>query len=710
MKITKLEVKNFRLLKDFSMDVNEKMSVVIGKNNCGKTSLLAILNKFLGDNDDRFTFDDFNIFYRKNINECFNHNNDARKKILNKDEYFKIMGGNPICISLTLTIEYNIDDNLSNIACFFTDLNPQNTEVKIKCKYELSYEKYKNLHNDYKKNKKNNKNNQNIHEYFEKYLSRYMEVKYYTIDNMNNEYQVNKMFIKKLIRFKFISASREVKSNDQNNITINKLSQLASKYYNNRNDSDEDNSDLEASLQKFDGEIDEKYEKIFKSIIKDFEQFSYKESESKFKIKSKLDGNSILKNNTTVLYGNNKDLLPEGYNGLGYLNLFSIIFQIKIIFDEFRKIKDTSADSADINILFIEEPEAHAHPQMQYIFIKNIKDKIMEYMDETKKINVQSILTSHSSHIVSQCEFDCIKYFHHNNDTEGIIVKNLSGLEKKIKELEDGEARFRFLKQYLTLEKSEMFFADKIIMIEGDTERILINDMMKKFDNKNMNDEKYKSMISQNISVVEVGAYGCIFKELIEFLEIQTLIITDIDSGDYENKDENINLKETSKSTNQTKKKPRRLRKCPVCDGVETNNKTLKDFYRDLKFEDLRKYNLEKKLKHLHKFNNGNLLVTYQSEVNSYQGYSFEDAFISENFNYFKSVYENFTSLKNLKKLKKYIKNNDFYKIADECIDKKSGFAFDILFFDSFNNEELSWYIPSYIKEGFEWLNCGKIK
>ncbi|MGR5913515.1 AAA family ATPase [Bacillus pacificus] len=28
---------------------------------------------------------------------------------------------------------------------------------------------------------------------------------------------------------------------------------------------------------------------------------------------------------------------------------------------------------ADINILFIEEPESSAHPQMQYIFINNIK-------------------------------------------------------------------------------------------------------------------------------------------------------------------------------------------------------------------------------------------------------------------------------------------------------------------------------------------------
>ena len=48
MKIKKIKIKNFRLLKDFQLDLEEDLSLVIGKNNCGKTSLLAILEKFIG--------------------------------------------------------------------------------------------------------------------------------------------------------------------------------------------------------------------------------------------------------------------------------------------------------------------------------------------------------------------------------------------------------------------------------------------------------------------------------------------------------------------------------------------------------------------------------------------------------------------------------------------------------------------------------------
>lgn len=47
MKIVKLQVKNFRLLKDLTMNLEKDLSLIIGKNNCGKTSLLLVLEKFL---------------------------------------------------------------------------------------------------------------------------------------------------------------------------------------------------------------------------------------------------------------------------------------------------------------------------------------------------------------------------------------------------------------------------------------------------------------------------------------------------------------------------------------------------------------------------------------------------------------------------------------------------------------------------------------
>lgn len=49
MNIFKIHIHNFRLLREFSMDLEEDLSLVIGKNNTGKTSILSVLDKFLNE-------------------------------------------------------------------------------------------------------------------------------------------------------------------------------------------------------------------------------------------------------------------------------------------------------------------------------------------------------------------------------------------------------------------------------------------------------------------------------------------------------------------------------------------------------------------------------------------------------------------------------------------------------------------------------------
>ncbi len=69
MKIKKIKVNNFRLLENFEVDLEEQLSLVIGKNNTGKTSLLAVLNKFLNEGGKTFTFDDFNVNLKNHFKE-----------------------------------------------------------------------------------------------------------------------------------------------------------------------------------------------------------------------------------------------------------------------------------------------------------------------------------------------------------------------------------------------------------------------------------------------------------------------------------------------------------------------------------------------------------------------------------------------------------------------------------------------------------------
>lgn len=552
MKIKKIEIKNFRALKNFSIDLDDDISIIIGKNNTGKTSLLTIMDRFMGESKPSFDFHDFNKEY---TNKNFPLNNTA---VISPENFV------PFCISMILHIEYNEDDYIGNLSKFFMDLDPKSKKSIISFEYVMTYELYKTALEDYKKYIKNKTNKRTIRQYVEKNHAKYFKVttKALNPDNLLEYVEIkDKADVQKIINFKYIAAIRDVNNDDDIKISKSKtLSKLAKEYYNTRKQDVLDESLLDNILRDSDTKLDSTYKKIFKNVFSDIEKFSYGKKEAQLSVKSMLEASTLLKENAHVVYNKSTEYLPEEYNGLGYMNLFAMIFYINIQIDEFRKISKENQNPSDINILYIEEPEAHTHPQMQYVFIKNIQDKLEEGCKGKvgePEINLQMLLSSHSSHIVSQSDFDKIKFF--CREKEEILSKNLSELKTKMKNRDDpNENRFKFLKQYLTLERSELFFADKVIFIEGDTERILLNAMMKKVDLENNGKENYVPLLSQNISVVEVGAYSHIFDEFIDYLGIKALIITDIDS---------VTVKggET----------------CAVNDGDFTSNASLKHFFED---------------------------------------------------------------------------------------------------------------------------------
>lgn len=211
------------------------------------------------------------------------------------------------------------------------------------------------------------------------------------------------------------------------------LSKLAVKYCEARRQETLDESLIDDILKESDVKLDQSYKKIFKDVITDIERFSYGRGKAKLSVKSMLSASTLIKENANVVYSKETEFLPEEYNGLGYMNLFAMIFYINIQIDEFRKITKSNQVSSDINLLYIEEPEAHTHPQMQYVFIKNIQAKLQEGRkgkEGEEEINLQMILSSHSSHIVSQSDFEKIKFFYRENDA--IYSKNLSDLKTEM--------------------------------------------------------------------------------------------------------------------------------------------------------------------------------------------------------------------------------------------------------------------------------------
>ena len=676
MEIKKICIQHYRLLNDFSLELKNDLSLIVGKNNCGKTSVLSVLEKIFNKNSNHnLVWEDINLYHRREIFE-----NIKRVSDIPDSELSSILG-----INLQIWIQYSELDSYQNIQGFMMDLNPENNFIILEFSYIIPIQKLREISSltcgfadDFSK----------FESFMKKNLNKFFEIQIYsrgynpiTQEMTEEKSDLHEMKdVHKIIKVRGISASREV-SNKENNHSLSKTSNRFYKLNNGEEINSNANNLLQSAILKADETLTRAYsgddgvEGIFTSVFERVKRFGGNDSETELAIHSSLSEKDILSNNTTLYYKHDDSLLPETYNGLGYLNLYGIIFEIETL------MADIKNEPADINLIYIEEPESHTHPQLQYIFIKNIKDLLKEHNDELKESGdfscIQTLITTHSSHIVSDCNFDDLIYFKRDNGTA--VSKAFNSLKE---EYGDEQLGYKFVKQYLTLNSSELFFADKVICVEGDTERILIPTMMQKVDTANPINQASNTMplLSQNISIIETGAHSQVFRKLFDFLGIKVLIITDIDPA---NKNEN-----------------NRLTSCSAVDATSTTNISIKSFF-DISGDEV--FSIVAQKSFAEKITSDDRIrIAYQipEDENGYQPASFEDAFISLNKQF---IINQKAGLIKFEALKDFDDSEieDFYKFARDKVNKKSAFASSLLYFEG---EENTWKVPNYISEGLLWL------
>ena len=690
MYLKKMLVENFRLLKNFELEFKEELSLVIGKNNCGKTSALIILDKML--NSSKIMWEDINLEHQKDI---YNNIISEQNSVISLE-----------AVNLKLFIEYNENDLYRNIQKFMMDLNPDNNIIVLEFISIIPINKIIKLKDKIKEKKI--ENFVSFSKFISKNFSNYFETKKYSrgFDIESNQItlarseEIDNKDIQKVIKVVGIRADRAVSNDDRNHV----LSGLTSKYFSSykaaKNESEVVFTKLEQKLEEADKELYKIYngeqsesgegvQGIFSDVIGVIKTYGGSDNGIDIAIESSISEKNLLSDNTNLSYRQGEDCsLPETYNGLGYLNLIGILFEIE------TKIQELFDQPADINLLYIEEPEAHTHPQLQYVFIRNIKSHIAihrdKFLDEKNK-KLQILITSHSSHIVSECNFDDIIYLKKNGNE--VIAKSFNSLKDQYDR--DEQQEFKFVKKYLTINRSELFFADKVICIEGDTERILMPMMMHKVDKKEHSSRAVVPLLSQNISIIEVGAYSHLFMPLFSFLGTKVLIITDIDSVKAEKKTDKKGVERTVYTS------------CHPDEGTHTSNVSIKEFFSNAEldktsnqFKDLVGKKSEDKIR-------DNIRIAYQipETDGAYQASSFEDAFIALNKEFILKNKEGLYKYGALKKFNENDISSDYYNFALNQVEKKSAFASSILYFDNENGEnDETWLVPHYIEEGLLWL------
>jgi len=208
--------------------------------------------------------------------------------------------------------------------------------------------------------------------------------------------------------------------------------------------------------------------------------------------------------------------LPDKYNGLGFKNLIYMVVELLDLHNQWMDIAD---NRPPVHLVFVEEPEAHLHAQLQQVFVNKILDILTIDEENVHSYSSQIVMTTHSAHILYELGFKPIRYFRREDGgaLQSTSVLNLSEFYATTQ-----NPTRDFLERYLKLTHCDLFFADAAILVEGNVERLLMPLMI---------ESVAPGLKEAYLCVLEIGgAFGHRFQTLIEFLGITTLVITDLDS------------------------------------------------------------------------------------------------------------------------------------------------------------------------------------
>jgi len=701
MYLSKIKIENYRNCHKTTIDLDEGLNVIVGPNNSGKSNILNVID-FLNGNA-HFSIDDIN----KNL---------LSKRFLEFKE-----------VSPEIRIEYTIkhildfsqpDSSLMRLRDFLVynaedgdlpTVQGETDKYYLEAKIILHYQLDSSAEQDYKTAMSAVDSAAKFIEVLRQFSVAYKAFFTDINSNLKNE------SVSGIFDIEYIKAVRHgdnIKPYTQQYIK-RKITETGNSEELTTNINQQINQKLGGITTDVDIELDQDQDRI--GITNGKNKFvSRFEFDSQFSQYFKYELKDI----------DNDYTLPVEYNGLGYNNLIELRNAIK------------QKESDDFNILLIEEPEAHLHPNMQY--------KLLKYINSLKVdgegIKNQIIVTTHSPNVSASTKIENMIMVDYNRTNIVEEMDNVATTRMKEKftlttddtflniarkEDEEDDVYTKYLKavednlihskehleKFLDVTRSDLLFSNRAILVEGLAEKLLLP----KFA-----DMLGKDLTNEHIVTVEVG--GVNFNNFIPIYagtKKKVLCVSDCDFK-YVLSDENgcLELNDLSQYDSLVEEKKSKFfhREFSTLSNIKlfTQSKYGSTFETELFLENYdilttRKYLLSLALpKSLASFIDNISIDYWNTNIEIMNGNSRKK--IKELLKVFYGAYSGENELAKKSLIEKLFFAVVFYSYAEN---KKGDLALAIATNDkiiianddnSGNTDAVRLFIPYYIKEGLEWL------
>lgn len=669
MHISRIKINNFRNFNQLDVELHEGLNVMVGPNNVGKSNFIETINFLSQDPNTSATIDDFNKFVLHNdiekiktepplieIEYTFEHD------LIYKDEdsAFSKLSSILVFDPITGQIDINEDQTIAHLL------------AKTKLKYTYDYREM----DSYIKEMKNVTDFKSLYEALNKLQTNFK----WNFYNVTTDEIIDRKIINNIFEIDEISATR----------TIDKITDHSKKYVNEKiKDKAIDTFAIKQNITEvIQKELIDVKNEINNDIDEDQNQIGISNGKNKFVSTFVFDGEL----SDCFRYELEDDLLgfplPLNYNGLGYNNLIYMRNLLK------------QKRNNDYNIILIEEPEAHLHPNMQYKLLSYIEN-LQEQKNDDIKIKNQIFVTTHSSNITATLSTKNIIILSMNRESkvptnQAIVLSNnfkydcvkplfASVTENKEETSDLLKKAEEHLSKFLDVTRSDMLFSDKIILVEGIAEKLLIP-------------KYFTELVKNHISIIELGGINFnyflplafhTYKKILCITDKDIHIITEDENGlkldldSYKKQSKNVNKIYQSLSNqikvSQQSKYGSTFEQEIFIENYETGFETLMRMVLTENFNELIK---------------NKSLIFWKENYLTYITNCNQKKFLCDLINKYVELYNKDSQNKDLIEMMFF--TNLFYHYVKNM---KGNFALEL--FE--HKDEIK--IPSYIKEGIEWLN-----